>query len=64
MSKTNLLKKNYGLYINGEWTKCSEGETMTVTNPANGEDLSTIINRTKEDSPRSRKSPQIMEKYH
>jgi len=49
MSKTDLLKKNYGLYINGEWTKCSEGEPMTVTNPANGEDLSTIVNGTKED---------------
>ncbi|MDD6317726.1 MAG: aldehyde dehydrogenase family protein [Succinatimonas hippei] len=43
------LKDEYGLYINGEWVKSSEGETLTSTCPATGDVLSKIQNASHED---------------
>lgn len=44
-----LLDKEYGLYIDGQWTKGTKGATLMSTNPSNGEDLASFINATNED---------------
>lgn len=41
------LKKEYGLFIGGEWKKASSGETFEARNPANGE-LITICSEASE----------------
>ena len=35
----NVFDKEYGLLINGEWTKGSEGKLLSSYNPANGNEL-------------------------
>lgn len=44
-----LLDKEYLLYIDGEWTKGTKGDTLISTNPSNGEELATFISGTDED---------------
>ena len=42
MAKVNVrdfIEEQYGLFINGEFQASESGDTLTVTNPANGEDL-------------------------
>lgn len=45
----SLLKENYELFIDGEWTKSTADETLDVLCPANGEKLATIVEATNED---------------
>lgn len=45
----NPSDKEYKLYINGKWQDASDKETFTTTCPANGEELSTCAEATKED---------------
>ena len=45
----NILKKTYGLYINGQWQDSSDGAFYTSTNPANGQTLAQCAEATKED---------------
>ena len=45
----NILKKTYGLYINGQWQNSSDGAFYTSTNPANGQTLAQCAEATKED---------------
>ena len=34
--KKAKLQERYGLFINGEWRDASNGDTFTVTSPADG----------------------------
>lgn len=43
------LKKEYGLYINGEWVKSSEGQTLTSYCPATGDALAVFQDASHED---------------
>ncbi|QEY26859.1 aldehyde dehydrogenase family protein [Neisseria zalophi] len=45
----NVFDKEYGLLINGEWTKGSKGEMRTSYNPANNEELAKFVEATNED---------------
>ena len=45
----NPAQKSYQLYIGGEWVDASDGGTLDVYCPANGEQLSVIADATKED---------------
>ena len=49
----NPAQNSYGLYIGGEWAPASDGKTIDVFCPANGEQLSTIADATKEDVDRA-----------
>ena len=45
MAKVNVrdfLDEQYDLFINGEFQPSESGETLTVTNPANGEELAKV----------------------
>ena len=44
-----LLQKEYQLYINGKWQPASDGGKFTSYCPANGEELATCAEATKED---------------
>jgi aldehyde dehydrogenase (NAD+) len=35
--------EQYDLFINGEFQPSESGETLTVTNPANGEELAKVL---------------------
>ncbi|GKU82156.1 aldehyde dehydrogenase family protein [Niallia sp. NCCP-28] len=39
LDTVNILEKEYKLYINGKWTKGTEGKLMASHNPSNGEKL-------------------------
>lgn len=41
--------KKYGIYINGEWTESTSGETFDTRNPTTGEVLATFPKGTRED---------------
>lgn len=43
------FQKEYGLYINGEFVPASDGGTFVSHNPANGEELATFAEATKDD---------------
>ena len=43
------VDSDYGLFIDGKWTKGKQGKTFKAYNPANGELLSTCIDACKED---------------
>lgn len=43
------LKERYGLFIGGEWRDASDGATLDVDNPANGQHLTKIADASKED---------------
>ena len=43
----------YQMYINGEWTDSSSGETFPTENPYNGETWALIPSGTKEDAERA-----------
>lgn len=45
----NVFDKEYGLLINGEWTKGSKGELMTSYNPSNGAELAKFVDASNED---------------
>lgn len=45
----DYIDENYGLFINNEFQASGSGETITVTNPANGEDLAKVARADKED---------------
>ncbi|MDG6896085.1 aldehyde dehydrogenase family protein [Volucribacter amazonae] len=45
----NVFDKQYGLFINGEWTMGSRGEMLTSYNPANNQPLASFVNATNED---------------
>ncbi|KPN72466.1 aldehyde dehydrogenase family protein [Neisseria sp. 83E34] len=45
----NVFDKEYGLLINGEWTKGSKGELLTSHNPSNGEELAKFVDASDED---------------
>ena len=45
----NPAQKSYQLYIDGKWVDASDGGTLDVYSPANGEQLSTIADATKDD---------------
>ncbi|MCI2955339.1 aldehyde dehydrogenase family protein [Staphylococcus caprae] len=45
----DYIDENYGLFINNEFQASGSGETITVTNPANGEDLAKVARAGKED---------------
>lgn len=49
MVKMIELQKQYGLFINGEWTKGTEGSLITATSPANGERLAEFVDATDAD---------------
>ena len=49
----NPAQKSYQLYIGGEWVDASDGGTLDVYCPANGEQLSVIADATKEDVARA-----------
>ena len=49
----NPAQKSYQLYIDGQWVDASDGGTLDVYCPANGEQLSTIADATKEDVDRA-----------
>ena len=49
----NPAQKSYQLYIDGKWVDASDGGTLDVYCPANGEQLSTIADATKEDVDRA-----------
>lgn len=49
----NLAQKSYQLYIGGQWADASDGATLDVFCPANGEQLSTIADATKDDVDRA-----------
>ncbi len=44
-----LIDSDYGLFIDGQWTRGKEGKTFNSYNPANGELLATCIDACKED---------------
>lgn len=44
------MKKEYGLYINGRWTKPTNNKIIETKNPATGEILATFPAGTKEDT--------------
>jgi aldehyde dehydrogenase (NAD+) len=44
------MKKEYGLYINGKWTKSTSKKTIETKNPATGEVLAIFPAGTKEDT--------------
>lgn len=41
-----VLDTEYGLYINGQWQKGSEGKLMASFNPSNGEKLADFVDAT------------------
>lgn len=43
------VDSEYGLFIDGQWTKGKDGKTFKAFNPANGELLATCIDACKED---------------
>lgn len=45
----NVFDKEYGLFINGEWTKGSKGELLVSYNPANGAELAKFVDATDAD---------------
>ncbi|OSI09598.1 aldehyde dehydrogenase family protein [Neisseria canis] len=45
----NVFDKEYGLLINGEWTKGTKGELMASYNPANNEELAKFVDASNED---------------
>ena len=45
----NVFDKEYGLLINGEWTKGSKGELLVSYNPANGTELAKFVDATDAD---------------
>ncbi|MDR1782132.1 MAG: aldehyde dehydrogenase family protein [Bacilli bacterium] len=49
MKEKANIQDEYLMYINGEWTKGSEGKTLDAISPANGEHLATIIDATNKD---------------
>lgn len=52
MAKVNVrdfIEEQYGLFINGEFQASESGDTLTVTNPANGEDLAKVAKVSKSD---------------
>ncbi|GGG92884.1 aldehyde dehydrogenase family protein [Staphylococcus pragensis] len=52
MAKVNVrdfIDEKYDLFINGEFQPSESGETLTVTNPANGEDLAEVAKANKAD---------------
>ena len=49
----NPAQKSYQLYIGGEWVDASDGGTLDVYCPTNGEQLSVIADATKEDVDRA-----------
>ncbi|WP_226386189.1 aldehyde dehydrogenase family protein [Staphylococcus sp. Marseille-Q1834] len=52
MGKVNVrdfIDEKYDLFINGEFQPSESGETLTVTNPANGEDLAEVAKANKAD---------------
>src|SRR5208283_4243924 len=46
---TAHVDSDYGLFIDGRWTKGKGGKTFKAYNPANGELLATCIDACKED---------------
>ena len=49
----NPAQQSYQLFIGGKWVDASDGATLDVYCPANGEKLSTIADATKEDVDRA-----------
>ena len=49
----NPAQNSYQLYIGGEWVDASDGKTLDVYCPANGEKLSEIADATREDVDRA-----------
>lgn len=49
----NLAQESYQLYIGGQWADASDGATLDVFCPANGERLSAIADATKDDVDRA-----------
>ncbi len=45
----DYIDENYGLFINNEFQASGSGETITVTNPANGEELAKVAKAGKDD---------------
>jgi acyl-CoA reductase-like NAD-dependent aldehyde dehydrogenase len=46
---TGPIDSEYGLFIDGQWTKGKEGKTFKAYNPANGDLLATCIDACRED---------------
>ncbi|MER2060827.1 MAG: aldehyde dehydrogenase family protein [Niallia sp.] len=46
LNATTVLDKEYGLYINGQWVKGSEGKLISSYNPSNGEKLADFVDAT------------------
>ena len=46
---TGPVDSDYGLFIDGKWTRGKEGKTFTAQNPANGEALATCIDASRDD---------------
>lgn len=47
--KTKLIRKEYGILVNGTWKKSHSGETFAVINPSNKEKLTVIARAKKAD---------------
>lgn len=45
----NVFDKEYGLLINGEWTRGTEGKLLSSYNPANGEELAKFVDASDAD---------------
>ncbi|KOO49187.1 aldehyde dehydrogenase family protein [Viridibacillus arvi] len=45
----NIIDSQYKLYINGEWTEGSDGNTIAAYNPSNGEKLADFIDASHAD---------------
>ena len=43
----DYIDERYGLFINNEFQQSETGETIKVTNPANGEDLAEVAKASK-----------------
>ena len=52
MAKINVrdyIDERYGLFINNEFQQSETGETLTVTNPANGDELAEVAKASQKD---------------
>ncbi|MEJ7545690.1 aldehyde dehydrogenase family protein, partial [Staphylococcus hominis] len=45
----DYIDESYGLFINNKFHKSESGETLTVSNPANGEELAQVAKAGKGD---------------
>jgi len=57
ISDKSLLKT--GAYINGQWVDSDRGETLSVTNPANGEEIARVASCGTDETRRAIEAAQV-----